>query len=424
MRPSVEDRASPPTATDRIFPSPVVVVAGLYAAFVLARLAAFGWDPSAFVVAGDGITSTVEAPANLGVNEGVDGYDGQAYYRLSRDPLTDEVREHGIGFRRPAYWQTRIGYPAVVWTASLGGNEALVPATMVAINLLAVLGVAALATVLARDAGRSAWLALVPALFAGYVIGVGQDLSEPLQGALLLAALVALRRQRWGWAALALTAAALTRETSLVLAGAVLAVAAVCWGRGSRRSLGDQSQLPPWWVGAVPIALYAGWRTWVRSRWTDGVPAPPGDNILTWPFWGLLRHLGSAVTDPVTHGGNLVLVVLAVAAVGLLASALTDREAGLAHERLALAAYLLLLACLPIWDRNQAYLRWCCEPVLLGWAVLLQARTSRRQVVAVGSVVVALWLAAALATYRYPDPGAWRPAATSQDRGDELPCSL
>lgn len=423
MRPSVEDREHPPT-TARTSSSPVVVVAALYAAFVLARLAAFGWDPSAFVVAGDGITSVAEAPANLGVNEGTDGYDGQAYYRLSRAPLTDEVSDHGIGFRRPAYWQARVGYPAAVWAVSVGGNEALVPAAMVVVNLLAVLGLAALATVLARDADRSPWLALVPALFAGYVVGVGQDLGEPLQGALVLATVLALRRHQWHRAALALTAAALTRETSLVLAGAVLAVAVICWFRGSPRSTSDRTVLPPWWVGAVPIAVYAGWRTWVRARWSDALPAPPGDNILTWPFWGLLRHVGSAVTDLGTHGGNLVLVVLSVAVVGLLASTLTGRGAGLPHERIALAAYLLVLACLPIWDRNQAYLRWCCEPVLLGWTVLLQVRASRRRTVAVGAVVVALWLAAALATYRYPDPGGWRPAATIDDRGGELPCSL
>lgn len=422
MQPSVEHGSRvPATATRPVLP-PVALVAALYAVFILARLSAFGWDPSAFVVAGDGITAPAEAPPNLGVNAGTDGYDGQAYYRLSLDPLTDEVTEHGIGFRRPAYWQARIGYPVAVWTASFGGREALVPVAMLAVNLLAVLGLAGIAATLARDAGRSPWLALIPSLFAGYVVGVGQDLSEPLQGTLLLATILALRRRRWGWAGVALTAAALTRETSLVLAVAVLVTAGAGMIDGWGRFRGLPSALPPWWVGAVPLAIYAGWRTWVRSRWTEAQPAPPGDNILTWPLWGLVRHLGRSLTDVERYGGNLVLVALAVGSVGLLASILADRNAGRPHERLALAAYLLMLMCLPIWDRNQAYLRWCCEPVLLGWTLLLCAPPGWRAR-AVGGVVVALWLATALATFRYPDPAGWRPAPTPQDRGEALPCS-
>ncbi len=425
MRPSVEARpASAPATTGRssAVVAVVAVVGVLYAVFVVARLAAFDWDPSAFVVAGDGITDPAAAPPALGVNHGTDGYDGQAYYRLSRAPLTDEVTDHGIGFRRPAYWQARIGYPAVVWAVTLGGQESLVPLGMVAVNLAAVLLLTVVAAALARDAGRSPWLALVPGLFAGYVVGVGEDLGEPLQGALLLAALLALRRGRWAWATAALIAAALTRETSLVVAVAVVAIAVV---PRLRRAVGGAAgaPVPPWWTGAVPIVVYAAWRTWVRSRWDDAVPAPPGDNILTVPFVGLLRHVGTAVTDLGTYGGNLVLVVLAVTAVCLLASALTDREAGLPAERLALAAYLVLLACLPIWDRSQAYLRWCCEPVLLGWLVLLGARAARRRTAFLVGVVAALWLAAALATFRYPDPDSWTPAAMTDETGGLIGCS-
>jgi len=422
MQLSVEQRPGPPATGARALLPPVAVVAAFYAVFVVARLAAFGWDPSAFVVAGDGITAADQAPGNLLIHRGTDGYDGQAYYRLSRDPLTDEVSEHGMGFRRPAYWQARIGYPMVAWAVSLGGQQALVPGAMLTVNLLAVVALAVIAAALARDAGRSPWLALLPALFAGYVVGVGQDLSEPLQGALLLGAVLALRRQRWGGACVALTAAALTRETSLILAVAVLVVAVGGAIRGWLRSRSYPDGLPPWWVGAVPLALYAGWRTWVRSRWTDALPAPPGDNIFTWPFWGLLRHVGSALADLERYGGNLVLVALAVAVVGLLASALAARNAGRPHERLALAAYLLMLACLPIWDRNQAYLRWCCEPVLLGWTLLLGIRAARLRVAALGGLVVALWLATALATFRYPDPGGWR-AAPTLDRGEATLCS-
>lgn len=409
-----DSAVAPLPAAPRSLAPVVAVTAALYLAFVLARLAAFGWDPSAFVVAGDGITDVRETPANLGVNRGVDGYDGQAYYRLARDPLTTEVSDHGIGFTRPAYWQTRIGYPATVWVVSAGGREALVPLAMLGVNLLAVVALAAGTARLARDRGLSPWLALIPTLWAGYLVGVAQDLTEPLAGALLVGTLLALRHHRWTIATAALTAAALTRETSLILAVAVLAVVVP----GLRRLLQPEereSHPVPWWAGAVPIAACAGWRTWVRARWDDVVPDPPTDNPLGAPFVALARYLADAVTHPVAHAENLVLLVPALAAVGVLVAALVAGDDGHPHERLALAAYLVLLACLPVWDRGQAYLRWCCEPVLLGWLLLLGGPRARLRVL--GSAVALLWIAASLSTHRYPDPDHWLPATA----GDPSP---
>jgi hypothetical protein len=378
---------------------PTAVAAVLYLAFAAIRLGAFDGDPSAFVVAGDGVTDVREAPTSLGVTLGVDGYDGQAYYRLARDPLTDEVDALGIAFRRPAYWQTRIGYPLASWAVSAGGREALVPAAMLAVGLASVVALALLAALLARDLGRSPWLGLVPALWAGYVVGVGQDLTEPLAGALLAAALLALRRGYAAPAAAALTAAALTRETVLVLAVAILVVAPLPRLRGS----------VPWWVGAVPVAAYAGWRTWVRARWADAVPAPPSDNPLGAPLVELGRYLARALADPLGHAGNLTLLVPTLAVLGVLALGLTDRDPATAHLRLALAAYLVLLACLPVWDRSQAYLRWACEPVVIGWLLALRAQRGRAVPVLAG-LVAASWVAAVALTSAYPGTGTWVPA--------------
>ena len=416
----------------------VAVAGAAYAGFAAARLAAFDGDPSAFLVPGDGVLDPASAPDNLGVNHGIDGYDGQAYYRLARDPLTRELTDHGITWTRPAYWQTRIGYPLASWLLSLGGREALVPTAMVVVNLLALVAVAGLAARLAREVCGSPWPALVVVLWAGWVIGLAEDLTEPLAGAFLVAALLALRRRRWGWAALALTAAALTRETSLVLAVAVSVVAAVGAvaallrrsGRSypPRRGLfpAEAGEIPPLRVGAAPLVAYAAWRLVVRARWADVAPDAPGDNILGWPFVGLLRYLGTALSSPVEHAGNLLPLALTLAALGLVVSGLASayltfrhatrpdpvpegqvRDGARPHEWLALAAYLAVLVCLPVWDRGQAYLRWCCEPVLLGWLLLL---AHPRRLRAMALVVTALWLVSAVATYDYPGTAGWVPA--------------
>lgn len=325
-----------------------------------------------------------------------DGYDGLAYRRLALDPLTLAVTDHGTTFTRPAYWQARIGYPAAAWALSLGRDD-LVPAALVLVNLLAVAGIALLAARLARGLDRSPWWGAVPALWAGFLVGLGQDLTEPLAGVLLLSALALLRSRRPALAALALTAAALTRETTLVVAVAVLLAGVL-----PRRTGG-----PPAWVGAVPLATYAAWRAWVRDRWSGAMPDPPSDNPLGVPLVELTRYLGSAARQPVAEVPQTLLLVLTLVAVGLAATAL--RVEAPRHERLALAAYLLVLASLPVWDRGQAYLRWGCEPVLLGWLLLVgsvrpYAVRARRALV---PLVVVVWLVTASQSVAYPHGGGW-----------------
>jgi hypothetical protein len=396
------------SATREVAPSPVLrsagvatvvaVVAAAYLAFIGARLAVFDGDPSGFVTAGDETTDVTSAPDSLRVTTGTEGYDGQAYYRLARDPLTDEVTAEGLTFTRPAYWQTRIGYPFAAWVVSAGGQAPLVPVSLLLVNLLAVVALAFLAARLARELGRSSWWGAVPALWAGYVVGVGQDLTEPLAGALLLASLYAIRQRRFVPAAVALTAAALTRETTLVVAVAVL-LASLVTRPGHLRAT------PPWWVGAVPLVAYAGWRTWVRARWSGEVPDPPSDNPLGAPVTELLGYFGHALTHLGAEWPNLVLLAPTMAALVLAASALRHRDAPL-HERLALAGYLALLLCLPVWDRGQAYLRWGCEPMLLGWLLLLGRQARALSALAVLSAV--LWLVVTTQSLGYPPwSGVW-----------------
>lgn len=378
----------------------VAVVVAAYLAFAGARLAVFDGEPSGFISAGDGTTDVAAAPGSLVVTPGTDGYDGQAYYRLARDPLTDEVTAAGITFTRPAYWQTRIGYPAAAWVVSAGGQTSLVPGALLLLNLLAVMVLALLAVRLARALGRSPWWGAVPALWAGYVVGVGQDLTEPLAGALLMGALSAIRAGRFRAATLALTAAALTRETTLMLAVAVVLASAL-----SLRS-GPRHLAPPWWVGAVPVGVYAGWRTWVRARWSGDAPDPPSDNPLELPVTALWDYLGHAVTHLGAEWPNVALLMMTLAALLLAASGLRHREAPL-PERLALAGYLLLLLCLPVWDRGQAYLRWGCEPMLLGWLLLIGRRRDRA-LAALAVLSVVIWLVTATQSVGYPrSDGSW-----------------
>ena len=367
--------APPPTALRHVVPV-VAVVLGVHVLFVAVRLLALGGDITSFT----------------------DGYDGQAYYRLALRPA--DRRGHGRGhhLHPSGLLADPHRLPARGRGWSLGGQPALVPVALLLVNLLAVAR--------PRLPGRAAWPASSdaarggarsPALWAGYVVGVGQDLTEPLAGALLLGSLRAIRDAgscppRWR-----LTAAALTRETTLVVAVAVLL--ARCVPRGAPRAppLVGRRRAP----GRLRRVAHLGTRALVgrgpgpahgqpargAGHRAGGLPRPRRRRTSarsgpTWCCW-------SRPWPP---------------------SRSRRRRCGIAkaqlHERLALAGYLALLLCLPVWDRGQAYLRWGCEPVLLGWLLMLGRRS--RELAALAVLCAVLWLVAATQSLGYPAwGGAW-----------------
>jgi hypothetical protein len=367
-------------------PEPLAVgLAALVAllAVVGLRLAAHDGDPSIFVLAGDGVTDPADAPGNLHVEPGIRGYDGQAFYRFARNPVTRDRTDDGISLLRPAYRHQRIGYPLLAWAASGGGREAAVPTALVAVNVLAGAALAAVAAALARDAGRSPWWGLVPAGWAGFLVALALDLSEVLAAALLLGALLALRRERWAPATALLVAAALTRETTLLVALAVLAAALLPRLRAR----------VPIVVGVVPLVVDGAWRLALRAWWGP-TPAAAGDvdAAVGVPFVGLARQLAH-LTD--LDGTGLLQLVLALAGVVLAATALLDRDAGRPHERLALAGALVLVSATTKWNLDVTFLRWTGDAVVLGWLVALDGGTARLRRLAI--VTAPLWLLTAQA---------------------------
>lgn len=385
-----------------------LVMIGLASLFVGIRLAQHDKDPTVFILAGEWVTDPVENPDLFVVGDAY-GYDGQRYFRLALNPTTSAVEEFGISFDRPAYWQRRIGYPLTVWAASGFGQRDLVPWAMIGVNLAAVAAIAGLAARLARMHGRSPWWGLVPAAWGGYVVAIAENLTEAVVGVLFIGSLLALRRERWATAALCLTGAALTRESSLVFSAALLAAAAFPTVRRLASPRDESGAVvrgprPPLWVPVVPLGIYAIWRWFIGRRWAGAIPGgAPDDDILGLPFQRFLQFVGRVIDDPgAASTMNLAQLGLTFTAIAVVVLALRDRDGGLAHERLALAGLLFLFACLPVWHRGQAYLRWSCEPIILGWLVLLANRSRRIRVLA-GAVAV-LWVLVAVELVGVPDP--------------------
>ena len=153
------------------------------------------------------VLGTSDTPGNR-------GYDGQYYYRIATAPLGGR---HGLD--RPAYRYQRIGYPLVARALALGDRTRIAP-TLVLINVAAIaLGTLLVALLLARNGSSPLW-ALPYALYIGQVACFWRDLAEPLAYALVAAALLVWRWERFLPGCVLLLLAVLTKENTLLFAAA------------------------------------------------------------------------------------------------------------------------------------------------------------------------------------------------------------
>ncbi len=293
--------------TDHAF-VPAVVAALGGTLFVLARLFVVAkGDLSRFVMAGRDFVDPATAPPGLHVFPGT-GYDGQFYYRLALDPANLHKTAFGVtldaGFRIQ-----RIGMSALAWLVS-GGQHQLVPASLVAVNLAALVVLAWLGGLIARDAGRHAAWGLLVAGYWGFLFSIGRDLPEVVASCFLVAGLVALRRSRPVLAGVVLACAVLTLETTLdvVIAVALVAFVQVVVRRSRRPGMRDAA-----WV--VPLLAFVGWQLtgWAVTG-TLPMRADTGDNLGV-PFVAMVGAIVHYLVR-ITSLGSLVwlgeLFVLAV----------------------------------------------------------------------------------------------------------------
>lgn len=218
------------------------------------------------------------------------GHDGQQFYAIARSPFDPpEAREH---LDWPAYRYRRILFPLLAGALAPGGGEAL----LVAFAAVSLAGVALGAWATTRLPGAPRWLPLSLGLNPGVGVALLLSLSDALATGLTVAAVAAAARRRWAAMVLAATAAALTRET-LVVVGLGLVLTP---GLARRWRVA---------VGAIPIGALAAWSLW--SAHALGTPITEGSGQVSPPFLGWLEAGGSTVG---ILFGFLALVLLALGA--------------------------------------------------------------------------------------------------------------
>lgn len=247
----------------------VLVTALLLGALAVGRFLWGGEDFTRFAVIGEWFAQPGEMPFPMKVVEG-SGYDGQFFLRTAFKPWTDKESEFGIRYDRPAYRHQRILYPAIAWLAAFG-QPRTVPFAMVAINLLSLIGLAAIVARFAATRDMSPSVSWLVVFSGGMVLSFGRDLAEPLAAFLVAGAIIFLVRGSLGLYAVCMAAAILTREPALITAIVVLAF---------RRRI----------VVAIPILVFVIWQSVLYFHWGASSigHAPPNAGL---PFVGFVRQM-------------------------------------------------------------------------------------------------------------------------------------
>jgi len=350
---------------------PAIVIAICYITFFVLLLKTRNGDVSLFVIAGGENVDAAKVPAGLTVIPNIGGYDGLTFYRLALNPFSGEQKAHGIRLDNPPYRQQRIGYPFIVWILSLG-HSGWIPALLVAVNIVAAAVMAAFAGSFAKRFGlHPLWGVIVP-LYPGFVLTFSRDLAEIVAAAFALGAIWAITSRRNLTAALLLTAAVLTRETTLLLAFAM--VGAWIVERIFRRERRIAAI-----TFAIPIAVYAFWQLFLGLRW--GVtPLHAGAPDRAMPFVEFARFLAasSARRD---HQQRLYFTEsLFLASVVITVVLIWRRTRATIEWRFAWLGYLAIFAILPhtIWLEDYGFLRIFADLFLVSAALIIPSNATAR----------------------------------------------
>jgi hypothetical protein len=362
-------------------------------AFVGMRLAlAAQGDVGRFVLRGSANAAPV-AGRDLGVPvvPGA-GYDGQFYYRMALAPADLATHGHGVVIDDELR-RARIGYPALAYVVALG-QSAAVPYALVALNVLAVALTAWLGALLAVALGRPPLWGLLVAGYGGFVTSVARDLTEPTEIAFLAAAVLLLARRRPIWASLAMTAAALTRETALLLPAA-LALGAL-WRLARSRSRPSRTDL----VWLLPVAGWAAWELVCTLAWGQLPITDEGRNSGRL-FAAFFQAVGRWVSAPdrgrVLFLSEVVSLLLVVALAGVVGRRTAP---GYLLVGLGLAALLVLSLSAGVWNDDPTESRTFADVHLLAAAALLSTPSSRARVIAAVATGVVWVVTAGLRVYQ------------------------
>jgi hypothetical protein len=326
---------------------PVLVVAMVLGFLIAARLSTYHGNAAGFVLFGQRYVHYTHPPAGAPINS-TDGYDGQFYWLQATDPL---LLHHStltdIHNTAPGYHLQRPAYPALAYALALGMRSAL-PWTLLAVNVLAVLGITAAFSFYARRRGWSCWWALAIGLVPGLLMPTLRDLSDPLAVAAMVGGGRARSRGRSWLAAGLLAVGVLAREPMMVAVVAVGLDAACAWWR-VRRTPGSlrRAVRHAWPAVVIPVAVFLAWQVYIHARYSAAAAAASSPLL---PFKDFVDEVRYALAHDSPAGAlwDLVYLLLILAGMGA-AVALVVRR--ISAPTIAAALFALSLTVIVFGDQ-------------------------------------------------------------------------
>ena len=337
-----------------------VMLGVVFASGLIGRvLASYEWNPSTTVKFGEAFPEhNAYAERLLGplILSPQAGHDGKFFFSQAMDPFYIEPHIHAIYLDRPTYRAQRMLYPTL---ASLGGALGAEATAwgLIIWNVLFVGAGTAITARLAVELGLSPWFGLAFTLNPGMLIELTIDGAGILALAALMAAVLAAVQDKVILSSVALTVAALTRETMLL--GAVgLGIYWLWQKRTIHPSL------------AAPFVAVTGWWLYVHWRLSDGLAQDT--QALGVPLQGFIEAFQGWLSTPGSTLDLLIGTILMFAASALAVRAImTPTLLGMAVAPFALLGWLLSE---PVWERYFDSSR-ALAPILTAYVLLIVAHS-------------------------------------------------
>lgn len=302
-------------------------------------------------------------------------YDGVYVYAIALDPIA-QGEQHAL-LTQPAYRYRNPMYGWMSAAASLG-QASWLPTVMLLINVAAFALATILVSLLAASLGRTPWLGLLVALNPGFIIALTVDTAEPIAMALIAAGVLAWLSERRWLAAVALTAAAFTREIGVAVAVGMIVYEVVAWWRartGGPPLRALVRRLLP--LAVAPLA-YAAWWGYLWARLGTWPTFEPSN--LTIPVAGIFDTLTRATrmtvaTEFEIQLGIPIIALLTTATMTLVLALLHALRLRTVLDGIAIPVALLVLSLnwLPTLYPKELLRNGAIAVVLLTLAVVVSA---------------------------------------------------
>lgn len=366
-----------------------IITATIYFLYIVAFLWFNHFSPSAFICFGEKFVAQESRSIHSVEKISPSGYDGQFFYRLALDPFTHKATDFGITIDNPPYRQQRIIYPLIARLLA-AGNPSSTIIILVLINYLSICGITFVSAKLFQQLNADSVTALIISFYPGFLISLSRSLCEPPAIFFMFLGLYLFFTKKYLPAAIILSLAILTRETTLMVA----AGAGLCWFKNLVRKGRDETNRIPVFFFLIPICTYVCWQYYLFHVW-DVFPvlSTKGGNIGE-PFNGLIAALLTLLSFQGIHHLLYLAEIIWIVIFALYCATLIPDTVKYVAIVWVLYGLLSITFSINIWDNHHGFYRALTEFHMLG--IVIVALSKSRFKYGMLSIWPVFWLISAV----------------------------